>query len=51
MGFFELHGFDLAAHAQGRTREVIDLLTRGWKFRPEMGDHDGPYLNMGGKPS
>jgi len=35
----------------GRGKEVMDILTRGWRFRPELGDHDGPYINMGAKPS
>lgn len=24
-------------------RSILKLLSRGWKYRPELGDHDGPY--------
>jgi len=30
---------------QGKTDEAIDKATAGWKFRPELGDHDrGPEI-------
>lgn len=32
------------------SRPGLQYLTRGWKFRPEMGDHDGPPLSMRNDP-
>jgi|SRR5580765_6035441 len=30
---------------------VMKHITRGFKYRPELGDDDAQYLNMSGKPS
>lgn len=27
---------------QGKIAEVIERTAAGWRYRPEMGDHDGP---------
>lgn len=36
--------------ATGRTPEALRRLTRGFVFRPDKGDHDGPYLSMKPNP-
>ena len=30
----------------GSPREALQLLSRGFKYRPGQGDYDGPYLSM-----
>lgn len=38
----------------GKPKEALRHLTRGFRYRPDQGDHDGPYLSVkpgGGKPS
>jgi hypothetical protein len=27
---------------EGKHKEIVEFLGRGWKYRPEAGDHDGP---------
>lgn len=27
--------------------DLINKLARGWEYRPDLGDHDGPYLSLG----
>lgn len=29
-----------------RPRAAIQYLMRGWRYRPEVGDHDGPLLSV-----
>lgn len=29
-------------------QDALKKLSRGFKYRPEMGDHDGPYYNIKG---
>lgn len=36
---------------ENKIGEVMRFITRGFKYRPELGDDDAPYLNIGGKPS
>lgn len=31
----------------GKTIEAAELATKGWKFRPEMGDHDRGFEPIG----
>lgn len=31
----------------GKPQEAMRFLTRGFRYRPEAGDHDGPYLSVG----
>lgn len=31
----------------GKTAEAIELTTKGWKFRPGMGDHDRGFKPIG----
>lgn len=33
----------------GKPREALRYMTRGFRYRPDRGDHDGPYLSL--KPS
>jgi hypothetical protein len=35
----------IAMCREGRIREALRLLTRGWQYRPDRGDYDGPYLD------
>lgn len=38
----------------GRPKDALRHLTRGFRYRPDQGDHDGPYLSVKpteGKPS
>ncbi len=30
----------------GKPREALKYLSRGWAFKPEAGDYDGPYLSV-----
>jgi hypothetical protein len=32
--------------ASGDVRKGLQLIARGFKFKPAEGDHDGPYLTM-----
>jgi hypothetical protein len=34
---------------QGKMLEAINMATSGWKYRPEMGDHDLGYEQLGGQ--
>lgn len=39
---------------RGEPKEALRHLTRGFRYRPDQGDRDGPYLSVkpgGGKPS
>lgn len=29
-----------------QVQKALNGLARGWKYRPEMGDHDGPYIGI-----
>lgn len=31
---------------EGKIKEALRMLSRGWRYRPELGDYDGPYLSM-----
>lgn len=31
---------------QGKPREALKLVTRGFRFRPDLGDYEGPPLNV-----
>ena len=32
----------------GKGPEALALLSRGWEWKPEAGDHAGPYEKLGG---
>lgn len=36
---------------QGLRAEALKFLSRGFEFRPDLGDHDGPYVTLLRKPS
>ncbi len=36
--------------AEGKGKEALRLLTRGWKFRPLLGDSDESYTPLPKKP-
>ena len=35
--------------SEGKVKDALRHLTRGFRYRPDQGDHDGPYLSL--KPS
>lgn len=34
--------------ADGKMDEALRILTRGWQYRPEQGDHDQAYISVKG---
>jgi len=34
----------------GQSRDALKLLARGFAFKPNAGDHDGPYLSLKKQP-
>jgi hypothetical protein len=38
----------LKLFAEGKGHEALRFLTRGYAYRPEAGDHDGPALDVFG---
>lgn len=36
----------VAMCAAGKVREALRMLSRGFRFRPDDGDYDGPYLSL-----
>ena len=42
-------GLLLDLMTSGKISDALALLSKGWKHRPELGDHDQPYTEMKGK--
>jgi hypothetical protein len=36
--------------ATGKVKDALRLLSRGFRYRPDQGDYDGPYLSAKTKP-
>jgi hypothetical protein len=36
---------------QGKPMEAVKIVTRGWEFRPDLGDHDAGPISLMKKPS